>query len=83
MVDLSSMALVMKDVEDIPTLRPLSDLFLSRRCFDGTRWTIWVCLKIVYPENPMVNDHYPYSMAVIGGIAHFQTYPHGTIWEHR
>ena len=21
---------------------------------------IWVCLKIVYPLNPMVNDHYPY-----------------------
>ena len=52
MVDLSSMALVMKDVEDIPTLRPLSDLFLSRRCFDGTRWTIWVLSENSVPRKP-------------------------------
>ena len=28
------------------------------------------------PPNPMVNDHYPYQMAIIGGIPHFQTYPY-------
>jgi hypothetical protein len=28
------------------------------------------------PLHPMVNDHYPYSMAIIGGIPHFQTYPY-------
>jgi hypothetical protein len=27
------------------------------------------------PLHPMVNDHYPYYMAIIGGIPHFQTYP--------
>ena len=26
------------------------------------------------PNDPMVNDHYPYYF--IGGIPHFQTYPH-------
>ena len=30
--------------------------------------TTWVCLKIVYPLNPMVNDHYPYEMAISLGI---------------
>ena len=28
------------------------------------------------PLHPTVNDHYPYSMAIIGGIPHFQTYSH-------
>ena len=28
------------------------------------------------PLNPMVNDHYPYSMAVIGNIPYFQTNPY-------
>ena len=28
------------------------------------------------PLNPMVNDHYPYWMAIIGGIHHFQTNPY-------
>ena len=37
----------------------------------------WVCLKIVYPIVPNgFADHYPYSMAIIGGIPLFQTYPH-------
>ena len=51
MVDLSSMALVMKDVEDIPTLRPSSDLFSFQpgAVPMGPDGTIWVCLKIVYP----------------------------------
>ena len=29
------------------------------------------------PLNPMVNDHYPYQMAIIGNIPYFQTNPHG------
>ena len=30
------------------------------------------------PLHPMamVNDHYSYQMAIIGGIPHFQTYPY-------
>ena len=31
-------------------------------------------------NDPMVNDHYPYQMAIIGGIPHFQTYPYDSIW---
>ena len=27
------------------------------------------------PLNPMVNDHYPYKMAIIGNIPYFQTNP--------
>jgi hypothetical protein len=27
------------------------------------------------PLNPMVNDHYPYEMAIIGNIPYFQTNP--------
>jgi hypothetical protein len=23
------------------------------------QWNMWVCLKIVYPIVPMINDHYP------------------------
>ena len=29
------------------------------------------------PLNPMVNDHYPYEMAIIGNIPYFQTNPCG------
>jgi len=29
------------------------------------------------PLNPMVNDHYPYEMAIIGNIPYFQTNPYG------
>ena len=28
------------------------------------------------PLNPMVNDHYPYKMAIIGNIPYFQTNPY-------
>ena len=28
------------------------------------------------PLNPMVNDHYPYQMALIGNIPYFQTNPY-------
>ena len=28
------------------------------------------------PLNPMVNDHYPYEMAIIGNIPYFQTNPY-------
>ena len=28
------------------------------------------------PLNPMVNDHYPYQMAIIGNIPYFQTNPY-------
>ena len=27
------------------------------------------------PLNPMVNDHYPYEMAIIGNIPYFKTNP--------
>ena len=33
------------------------------------------------PLHPMVNDHYPYQMAIIGGIPHFQTYPYDYVVE--
>ena len=33
------------------------------------------------PLNPMVNDHYPYQMAIIGNISYFQTNPNGLIQE--
>ena len=38
--------------------------------------------KWLVPLNPMVNDHYPYSMAIIGNIPYFQTNPGGwtMIW---
>ena len=29
------------------------------------------------PRHPMVNDHYPYEMAIIGNIPYFQTNPSG------
>ena len=32
------------------------------------------------PLNPMVNDHYPYKMAIIG-IPHFQTYPYKSFYH--
>ena len=28
------------------------------------------------PLHPMVNDHYPYEMAIIGNIPYFQTNPY-------
>ena len=37
------------------------------------------------PLNPMVNDHYPYYMAIIGNILYFQTNPNHNkshIWDH-
>ena len=33
------------------------------------------------PLNPMVNDHYPYEMAIIGNIPYFQTNPFQTFWD--
>ena len=32
------------------------------------------------PLNPMVNDHYPYKMAIIGNIPYFQTNPYTFVW---
>ena len=28
------------------------------------------------PLNPMVDDHYPYKMAIVGNIPYFQTNPY-------
>ena len=33
------------------------------------------------PLNLMVNDHYPYQMAIIGNIPYFQTNPNGFVWK--
>jgi len=33
------------------------------------------------PLNPMVNDHYPYQMAIIGNIPYFQTNPYSTFCQ--
>ena len=39
--------------------------------------TVHGCVwKSCVPLNPMVNDHYPYWMAIIGNIPYFQTNPH-------
>ena len=33
------------------------------------------------PLNPMVHDHYPYQMAIIGNIPYFQTNPYSTFCQ--
>ena len=33
------------------------------------------------PLKPMVNDHYPYEMAIIENIPYFQTNPYGLTWN--
>ena len=39
--------------------------------------TVYGCVwKWLVPLNPMVNDHYPYWMAIIGNIPYFQTNPY-------
>ena len=43
--------------------------------FDGNNPMVW---GNSVPLNPMVNDHYPYEMAIIGNIPYFQTNPY---WE--
>ena len=57
---------------------PLGDSLLGAQFHQnrGRGGTTWVCLKIVYPKKPNgFADHYPYEMAIIGNIPHFQTYP--------
>ena len=55
-------------------MRP-SKTWLKRLVF--LQEQIRVCLKMLCTLNPMVNDHYPYKMAISLGILtqHFQTNP--------
>ena len=61
------------------------DFHRGREPLDILGWAIYMILYVILhmglsensvPLNPMVNDHYPYQMAIIGGIHHFQTYPY-------
>ena len=45
------------------------------------RWLDMGLSENSVPIHPMVNDTYPYSMAIIGGIPHFQTYPHQDLFK--
>ena len=41
----------------------------------------WVCLKIVYPYTQWLMIIIPTKWPIIGGIPHFQTYPHLDTYE--
>ena len=53
----------------------------NRRIWDLYNGNLMGVSENSVPLNPMVNDHYPYEMAIIGNIPYFQTNPNGVSWE--